>query len=326
MDLIEHEPAIRLLSFGLVLTAMLLWETFASRRVPTEARLRRGSRNLGLAVIDSVLVRLILPMVPVGFAALAAEWKWGLFHRVTVPPWAAIALSVVAFDLAIYLQHVLFHAVPALWRLHMVHHSDLDFDTTTGLRFHPAEIVLSLGLKLALVAAIGPPVAAVMLFEILLNGTSLFNHANVRLPPRADRYLRWLVVTPDMHRVHHSVDRAETNSNFGFNLSWWDRLLGTYREEPAAGHEDMTIGLEHLRDARGLTLGKLLALPFRGRTGTYSMSGTSRGGPSATDDRRPRDGATETARLDRERGASDGMRGACGAMNHPAGERRSRQR
>ena len=188
-----------------------------------------------------------MPTTAVGLALVAEARGWGLVHALGLPMWASVPLAVVALDLAIYLQHVLFHAVPALWRLHRVHHADLEIDVTTGARFHPIEILLSMGIKLGVVAALGAPAVAVLLFEVLLNATSMFNHSNVRMPLRLDRVLRWVVVTPDMHRVHHSIAARETNSNFGFNLPWWDRLFGTYRDQPAAGHEAMTIGIEQFR-------------------------------------------------------------------------------
>jgi sterol desaturase/sphingolipid hydroxylase (fatty acid hydroxylase superfamily) len=175
----------------------------------------------------------------------------------------AVLLSILLLDLAIYLQHVLFHAVPGLWRLHRMHHADLEFDVTTGLRFHPVEIVLSMVIKLAVVAALGAPAVAVLLFEVLLNATALFNHGTIRLPAGWDRVLRWVMVTPDMHRVHHSVIPAETNSNFGFNLPWWDRLLGTYRAQPKAGHDGMTIGIKQFRTRRDLWLDRMLLQPLR---------------------------------------------------------------
>ena len=179
---------------------------------------------------------------------------------------------MVLFDLAIYLQHVMVHAVPALWRLHRMHHSDLDFDVTTGARFHPVEILLSMAIKLALVAALGPPAIAVLIFEVALNGSSMFNHANLRLPGALDRCLRWIVVTPDMHRVHHSIVPFETNSNFGFCLPWWDRLFGTYRDQPGAGHVGMTIGIEEFRDPREQRLDRMLTQPVRGAAGTYPIN------------------------------------------------------
>jgi sterol desaturase/sphingolipid hydroxylase (fatty acid hydroxylase superfamily) len=216
----------------------------------------------------------LLPVTAVGAALVAESKGWGLLHLVRWPGWLEVLLAVTALDLAIYLQHVMFHAVPALWRLHMVHHADLDFDVTTGLRFHTLEIVLSALLKLAAVAVLGASAVAVVVFEVALNATAMFSHSNVRMPARLDRVLRWFVVTPDMHRVHHSVVRRETNSNFGFNLPWWDYLLGTYRSQPAAGHTTMTIGVSHLRDELQVDrLHRMLLIPFRSKPGTYSICG-----------------------------------------------------
>jgi sterol desaturase/sphingolipid hydroxylase (fatty acid hydroxylase superfamily) len=277
-SLIDNEVAIRIGAFLGVLALMAIWEVSAPRRRPGPEKAARWVRNLGIAVLNSAIVRLIFPVVAIGLAALAAGRGFGLMNATPLPGWLALVLGVLVLDLAIYLQHVLFHAVPALWRLHMMHHADLDFDLTTGVRFHPVEILLSMVIKLAVVAALGPPVLAVLLFEVLLNATAMFNHGNVRLPLGLDRWLRLLVVTPDMHRVHHSVVPAETNSNFGFNLPWWDRLFGTYRAQPAAGHEGMTIGLEHLRDPARLTFVRMLALPFTGTTGGYPIG--RRGGGS----------------------------------------------
>jgi sterol desaturase/sphingolipid hydroxylase (fatty acid hydroxylase superfamily) len=274
----QLEMAVRLGGFASVLLAMLGWERLAPRRPATVRTLPRRVSNLGLVALDTVLVRLLVPLTALAGAELAATRGWGLLHGVEWPAALELALAVLAFDLAIYLQHVGFHAVPLLWRLHLVHHADLDFDATTGLRFHPLEILLSALVKLAVVFLIGPSGLAVVVFDVLLNATSLFNHGNVRIPPRLDRGLRWLVVTPDMHRVHHSVLRHETNSNFGFNLPWWDRLLGTYRAEPRAGQLGMTIGLAHLRDESAVErLPAMLALPFRASPGGYPLGGTRPG-------------------------------------------------
>jgi len=262
--LLAHEPTIRLSTFAGIFAAMALWELLAPRRRQAIGRLRRWPGNLAIVAIDTLLVRLLFPTAAVGVALLAEGRGWGLFPALAAPVWLAVIASVVLLDLAIYLQHVLFHAVPVLWRLHRMHHADLEFDVTTGVRFHPLEILLSLAIKLGVVAALGAPAVAVLIFELLLNATSLFNHGNVSLPRRLDRLLRWLVVTPDMHRVHHSVVPRETNSNFGFNLPWWDRLCATYRPAPAAGHDSMTIGLEQFRDPSELRLDRLLLQPFRG--------------------------------------------------------------
>jgi sterol desaturase/sphingolipid hydroxylase (fatty acid hydroxylase superfamily) len=274
---IEREPTIRLTAFAGVLAVMALWELLAPRRRLTAARRVRWVSNLGLVTINTLAARLVLPLSAVGVARLAQERGWGLLANIDLPAWLAVALAIVALDLVLYLQHVLFHAVPALWRLHMVHHADLDFDVTTGIRFHTLEILLSLGIKTAAVVLLGAPVLAVLLFELLLNATALFDHANVRLPAGLDRVLRLVLVTPEMHRVHHSADPEETNSNFGFSLPWWDYLLGTYRARPAAGHEGMTIGLSQFRDERVLRLPWMLALPFLGRFGGYAINRQPRG-------------------------------------------------
>src|SRR6188508_3114955 len=262
----SNEPFVRLIAFGSVLTAMAVWELAAPRRKQELRRRTRWPGNLAIVVLDTLLVRLLFPIGTVA-AAIAAEARgWGFFNAFDVPAWVAIPACVILLDLAIYFQHVLFHAVPALWRLHRMHHADLDFDVTTGVRFHPVEILLSMGIKLGVIAALGAPAVSVLIFEVLLNATSMFNHGNVRLPGRVDRLLHLLVVTPDMHRVHHSVLPRETNSNFGFNLPWWDRLFGTYRAQPHAGHEGMTIGIEQFRDTKDLRLDRMLLEPFRNST------------------------------------------------------------
>ena len=227
-SLVQYESIIRLSVFFGILVLMAAWEWFAPRRAQTIGRLQRWPNNLGIVALNTVLVRLALPTAAVGVALAADAHSWGIFHLLEVPHWVAVVLSLLLLDLAIYLQHVLFHAVPTLWRLHRMHHTDLEFDVTTGARFHPLEIFLSMTIKLSVVSALGAPPIAVLIFEVVLNATSLFNHGNVSLPLVLERMLRWIVVTPDMHRVHHSVVPRETNSNYGFNLPWWDRLLGTY--------------------------------------------------------------------------------------------------
>ena len=272
--MLANEGPIRLGVFLAILAAMGLWEFAAPRRRVEIPRLLRWSNNLALVAIDTVLVRLAFPVLAVGVAVIAEREGWGLFHAVAVADWIAVLLAFLLLDLAIYLQHVLFHAVPALWRLHRMHHADLEFDVTTGIRFHPVEILLSMAIKLAVVAALGAPPIAVLVFEVVLNATSLFNHSNIRLPQTVDRVLRLMLVTPDMHRVHHSIDPAETNTNFGFNLPWWDRLLGTYLPQPRAGHEAMTIGIEQFRTRRDLWLDRMLLQPLRGATGRYPIKKT----------------------------------------------------
>jgi sterol desaturase/sphingolipid hydroxylase (fatty acid hydroxylase superfamily) len=269
--LLAYESYIRLGAFGLIFMVMALWELAGPRREQAIARYLRWPNNLGVVAVDILLVRLVFPVTAVGLALVAEARGFGLFNVIAPPAWVGIVASVILLDLALYLQHVLFHAVPALWRLHRMHHADLAFDVTTGLRFHPIEIVLSMLIKFVVIAAIGAPAVGVVIFEVLLNATSMFNHGNIRIPGRLDRLLRWLVVTPDMHRVHHSIDVRETNSNFGFNLPWWDRLFGTYRPQPAAGHEGMTIGIEQFRDPHELRLDRMLLQPFRGGVGNYPL-------------------------------------------------------
>lgn len=269
----QTEAGIRLAFFIGVFLVMAAWEVFAPRRVLHAKKLPRWGSNLGLVALNSVLLRFVAPLGAVGFAIYAESNNWGLFHVVQAPDWLAILVSVIVLDLAIYLQHVMFHAVPLFWRLHRVHHADLDFDVTTGLRFHTVEILLSMGIKAMAVLLLGPPAVAVLIFEVLLNATSMFNHSNVRMPLGLDRVLRWLVVTPDMHRVHHSIHSRETNSNFGFNLPWWDRLLGTYRNQPVEGHTEMTIGLAEFRDERiANRLPHMLLLPITGLVGDNPLN------------------------------------------------------
>jgi sterol desaturase/sphingolipid hydroxylase (fatty acid hydroxylase superfamily) len=269
---LSSEPTLRLAAFVAILTLMALWEVFVPRRARPVPRKGRWPANIGIVVLNTALVRVLFPTAAVGVALSAQTHGWGLFNRYPVASWAAMLGGVILLDLIIYLQHVVFHAVPALWRLHRVHHADLDIDVTTGARFHPIEIVLSMLIKFAAIAALGVTPAAVVLFEVLLNATSMFNHANVRIPPAIEPALRWLVVTPDMHRVHHSIERDETNSNFGFNLPLWDRLFGTYKAQPAAGHERMVIGIPEHREEREVDrLLGMLALPFRGAIGHYAV-------------------------------------------------------
>jgi sterol desaturase/sphingolipid hydroxylase (fatty acid hydroxylase superfamily) len=268
----KSEPIIRLGFFFGILVIMFFWEVFAPRRNLTTSKITRWVSNLGLVMIDSITVRLALPAGLAGIAILAQQRGWGLFNQFEVPNLSKIIFSVLILDLTIYLQHVMFHSAPLLWRLHMVHHSDMDIDVTTGVRFHPIEIILSMGIKMMAVILIGAPPASVLIFEVILNGTSMFNHGNVRFSQRIDSLLRLLVVTPEMHRVHHSTIRWETNSNLGFNFPWWDRLFGTYRGQPAKGHLEMTIGLDQYKEPGKLTLPWLIVLPFIGKLGKYPMT------------------------------------------------------
>lgn len=271
----EYGHWVRLGFFFGVFGLMALWEVLASRRQLRYSRRRRWPPNIAIVIVGTVLVRLLFPVAAVGVAMIAEAKGWGLLNLFELPAAFEILVAVLLLDLVIYLQHVMFHAVPALWRLHMVHHADQDVDVTTGARFHPIEIVLSMALKMGVVISLGAPALAVFVFEVLLNATSMFNHSNVDLPRSVDLWLRWLVVTPDMHRVHHSVEINESNSNFGFNLPWWDRLLGTYRAQPAAGHEGMKLGVEQLQQTEPAGLMSLLALPFVSPTGRYPISSRS---------------------------------------------------
>jgi sterol desaturase/sphingolipid hydroxylase (fatty acid hydroxylase superfamily) len=270
--MIEFEEAIRFAVFLAVFGAVALWEALAPRRKGSFGRRARWPHNLGLLLVDVALVRVLAPGAAIAVAMTAAGGGWGLLNVLALPVWAAIPVGIALLDLVIYFQHVTFHAVPTLWRLHRVHHADLDFDVTTGTRFHPVEILISTAIKCAAIAVLGAPVISVFVFEILLNATAMFNHANASLPQRMERWLRWLVVTPDMHRVHHSVRYEESSSNFGFNLPWWDRLFGTYRAQPRLGHAVMTIGVDAFRSSQDLRLDRLLVQPLRDTPGQYPIT------------------------------------------------------
>ncbi|MCW5732146.1 MAG: sterol desaturase family protein [Alphaproteobacteria bacterium] len=261
--LLAHEPAIRLGAFLGIFAAVAAWETLSPRRRRVLPRLLRWTNNFAIVAVNSLLLRLVFPAAAVGFAWFAAERGLGLFHLLDLPPLLEGLLAFFLLDLAIWAQHLAFHKVPLFWRLHRMHHADLDFDVTTGARFHPIEILLSMAIKFAVVVALGAPPLAVLLFELALNATSMFNHANASLPSAIERVVRLFVVTPDMHRVHHSVIRRETDSNFGFNFPWWDRIFGTYRAQPELGHDGMSIGIESFRDAAEARLDRLLTQPFR---------------------------------------------------------------
>jgi len=269
---------LRLVFFVGVFLVMACWELLAPRRALTVNKARRWLSNLGILLIDVVTLRVLMPFAALAAAAYAQSQGWGLLNYFDVSSWLAVLVGVVSLDFVIYVQHRLFHAVPLFWRLHQVHHSDLDIDITTGVRFHPVEILLSMVIKMGAIFILGAPVLAVLVFEVILNATSMFNHSNVRLPERIDRLIRAVIVTPDMHRVHHSVVPRETDSNFGFNLTWWDRLLGTYRAQPAAGHIRMRIGLEEYRDEKVERLGTMLLLPFTGNTAVDTTPDTQQTG------------------------------------------------
>jgi len=271
--ILSNEPAIRIILFIGVLAVMGTWEVLAPRRALTVSKAVRWFNNLSLVALNTLLLRWLFPTAAVGMALMAGDKGWGLLNVYPLPFWQAVLVSVVVMDLVIYLQHLMFHAVPLFWRLHRVHHADLDYDLTTGARFHPIEIILSMFIKFAAILLLGPPVVAVVVFEVLLSSMAVFNHANIRLPLGLDRVLRLLVVTPDMHRVHHSVYDDEANSNFGFNLSWWDKIFGTYRDQPRDGHERMTIGIRKYRSPKRVTwLTGLLLLPFRGKVSDYAIN------------------------------------------------------
>lgn len=258
-----NEAFIRILAFVSVFGAMALWELFATRRPQTVNRSVRWPANIAIVILNTLTVRVIFPLAAVGVAIQASVQGWGLLNLISLPAWVEGVIAIVVLDLAVYFQHRLFHHVPWLWRLHRMHHTDLEFDVTTGLRFHPLEILLSMLLKMAVVWLIGAPVLAVLVFEVVLNATSLFNHGNIRLPQTVDRWLRLILVTPDMHRVHHSAIRRETDSNFGFSVPWWDRVFGTYCAQPEKGHLGMTIGIDDFRTQHDLRLDQMLIQPFR---------------------------------------------------------------
>ncbi|MEW6569754.1 MAG: sterol desaturase family protein [Nitrospirota bacterium] len=262
MFIIDNEVFIRLGFFFGVFFIMAIWELIAPRRSLTQPRRMRWVNNIGVTIFNSMLVRWIFPAAATGAAVLSEQQRWGLFNILTIPQPIAGAVAVIVLDLTIYTQHVFFHKIPLFWRLHRMHHTDLDVDVTTGARFHSIEIILSMGIKIAMVIILGASAWSVIVFEVLLNATSMFNHSNVFMNERIDRLLRMFVVTPDMHRVHHSVIIKETDSNFGFNLPWWDRLFGTYRAQPASGHKAMVLGLANYRDPKWLTLPWMLAVPF----------------------------------------------------------------
>jgi sterol desaturase/sphingolipid hydroxylase (fatty acid hydroxylase superfamily) len=269
---VEPEALIRLIAFGGVFAAVAAWELAAPRRKPLFGRRQRWPHNLGLLLVDVAVLRLLAPGAAIAVAWLAQERGWGFLNLFARPQWAAFLIAVVFLDLVLYFQHVMFHAVPTLWRLHRVHHADLDFDVTTGTRFHPIEVLISALIKCAAVAAIGASPLAVLAFEVLLNAAAMFNHANASLPARVERWVRWMLVTPDMHRVHHSVVYDESSSNFGFSVPWLDRLFGTYRAAPRHGHDAIAIGVDAFRSADDVRLDRLLVQPFLNTPGQYPIN------------------------------------------------------
>lgn len=259
----HHEPTIRLVCFLGVFVLMAVAEWLWPKRERPIRRRTRWPHNIAVVVIDTFLARIVLPAGATGVALLAERQGWGLFNHIAAPVWFTVPVTVLLLDLLIYFQHWAFHITPLLWRLHRMHHADLDVDVTTGARFHPIEILLSLGIKSALIIPLGAPAIGVLVFEVLLNATSMFNHTNVRIPAGLERLLRLVLVTPDMHRVHHSILTRETNSNYGFNLPWWDRLFGTYRAQPEAGQDGVILGIQQFRDPKELRIHRMLLQPFR---------------------------------------------------------------
>jgi sterol desaturase/sphingolipid hydroxylase (fatty acid hydroxylase superfamily) len=268
-----NEPQVRMAFFFGMIVFIGLWELIAPRRALTVSKLIRWANNLGLVFFNTLVLRLVFPTLAVGMTVFAAEQGWGVFNYYDWPFWLEFIAAIVILDFIIYLQHVMVHAVPAFWRLHRLHHADLDYDLTTGARFHPLEIILSMVIKFAAIVVLGPSVVAVIVFEVILNAMAMFNHGNIRLPLALDKVLRLFVVTPDMHRVHHSVEDDEANSNFGFNLSLWDRIFGTYRDQPRGGHLEMTIGIRKFREQKDVSwLPGMLIMPFKGKISDYAIN------------------------------------------------------
>jgi len=261
--ILENESVIRLSVFLGLFTLMAILETVMPRRMRTHNRKIRWTGNLGILLLSALLARLILPWVPVGVAIYAETNSIGLIHYFQLEGISSLIGGVFVLDFMIYLQHVIMHKIPILWRLHRLHHADLDYDVTTGIRFHPIEIIVSLLYKMAIILIFGIDPVAVVIFEVILNGMAMFNHANFKLPLFLDRIFRWVVITPDVHRIHHSSIQTETDSNYGFNICWWDRLFGTFSEQPKLGHEEMEIGLSYFRDPSQLKLPQMLVQPFK---------------------------------------------------------------
>jgi sterol desaturase/sphingolipid hydroxylase (fatty acid hydroxylase superfamily) len=259
--LMEH--TLRLSIFLGVFAIMAAAEFLRPRRMQNIRRIKRWPQNIALVVLDALIVRFIFPVSLIGFSLMTVQHGWGLFSLLQPPFWLTVIVSLISLDFIIYWQHVLFHKVPFLWRLHRVHHTDTEFDVTTALRFHPFEIMISMGIKFAAIILLGIPPEAALLFEIILNASAMFNHGNINLPTKIDYLLRYILVTPDMHRVHHSTIPLETNSNYGFNIPIWDRLFRSYSDQPIEGHQKMRIGLDQFREAEDRRLDKMLLQPFR---------------------------------------------------------------
>ena len=270
--IIENEMVIRLSFFIGIFIVVAFWELLAPRRPLNFSKQVRWYSNIGIVFFNSLVMRWTFPLLATGLAVMAQEGGWGFFNNVTIPYQLVIIISLLLMDGAIYIQHAMFHSLPLLWRFHRMHHTDMDLDVTSGARFHPVEIIISMGIKFAVIAVIGPPVLAVIIFEVLLNLTAMFNHGNIYIPKKIDQILRCFVVTPDMHRVHHSIVPSETNTNFGFNFPWWDSLFGTYCAQPEKGHKGMVIGLNQFRDPKELHFHKMLIQPFLKSTRDYPIN------------------------------------------------------
>ncbi|QJB69140.1 sterol desaturase family protein [Parasphingorhabdus halotolerans] len=264
MVFFEHyETIIRFAILTGVFAAMAGLELAFPRRSLSQPKAHRWFTNIGMVIIDTALLRVAMPLLMIGAAEIAFQRQWGLLAFTELPVWMEFLVAILLLDLAIYIQHVATHKIPLLWDMHKVHHADRDFDVTTAVRFHPFEIFLSMVYKIACVFVIGPSVLAVFALEVLLSASAMFNHSNVKIPLKLDQWLRWFIVTPDMHRVHHSIIRAETDSNYGFFLTIWDRIFGTYIDQPQLGHEGMTIGLAEYQTEEPSGLGWSLLLPLQ---------------------------------------------------------------
>ncbi len=278
----QYEAIVRLSVFAGIFLIMALLEIAMPRKQPVLAKGARWFTNISLVIVNTLALRLIMPILAVGMADYAAARGWGLLALVDLPLWVEILIAFLLLDMLIYAQHIAFHKVPILWRFHKVHHADRDLDVTSGARFHPAEAIISMAYKLLCIALIGPVAFAVFLFEVVLNAASMFNHANVRLPLGMDRALRLFIVTPDMHRVHHSVIERETNSNYSFFLTLWDRMFRTYLAQPEKGHDGMTIGLSEYQDSKPANLFWSLFVPFARKQNPDTKTGSN-----SIEERRP---------------------------------------
>ena len=258
----DSESSIRLAIFLGMFLLLAIAEVLFPRRKPAYSKPKRWLSNLGISALNTLVVRISFPIAGVAAAMLAQERQWGLLNQLPLAAWLNILVFLLLFDLAIYWQHRLFHVVPWLWRFHRMHHTDVDYDLTTGSRFHPCSILISAAIKIALVIVLGASAAAILTAEVVLNVTAMFNHSNLKLPQSMDHKLRKILVTPDMHRIHHSTDSIEHNANFGFNFPWWDRIFGSYLDQPKMSHEDMDIGITGFQERKSIDIFTLLIQPF----------------------------------------------------------------